>query len=165
MQCATHPAVETELACSRCGKPICARCLVQTPVGARCPECANVRRIPTYNMSSTLLARGLASGLGSGAAIGIAWWWFNAYNIIYVFFGVLLGLVIGYGIGEAVAVATNRRAGPPLQACAVAGVVLAYVLRSGLLFAVDGAPARFVFDLGSAVAFVLACFIAAGRLR
>jgi len=58
MQCATHPNVETELACSRCGKAICARCLVHTPVGARCRECANVRRIPTYNVSTGILARG-----------------------------------------------------------------------------------------------------------
>lgn len=165
MQCATHPSIETELACSRCGKAICARCLVHTPVGARCRECANVRRIPTYNVSGTLMARALASGLGSGAAIGVAWWWFNFYSVIYIFFGVLLGLVIGYAIGEAVAVSTNRRAGLPLQAAAVAGVVLAYVLRSGLLFAVDGASARFVLDLQSSVAVVLAGFIAAGRLR
>jgi hypothetical protein len=165
MQCATHPSVETELACSRCGKPICARCLVQTPVGARCRECANVRRIPTYNVSGLLMARALASGLGSGGAIGIAWWWFNFYSVIYIFFGVLLGVAVGYAIGEAVAVSSNRRAGLPLQAAAVAGVVLAWVLRSGLLLAIDGATARFVFDLQSSVAVVIAGFIAAGRLR
>lgn len=165
MQCAAHPSVETELGCSRCGKAICARCLVHTPVGARCRECANVRRIPTYNISGGLFARAIGASLGSGAAIGVAWWWFNPYRIIYVFFGVLLGLVIGYAIGEAVAIATNRRAGPPLQAIAVAGVVLAYLLRSVLMFAVDGYTARFVFDLASSVALVFAGFIAAGRLR
>lgn len=165
MQCAAHPSVETELGCSRCGKAICGRCLVHTPVGSRCPECANVRRIPTYNISGGLFARAIVAALGSGAAIGVAWWWFNPYNIIYVFFGVLLGLAIGYGIGEAVAVATNRRAGPPLQAIAVGGVVLAYLLRCGLMFGVDGYTARFVFDLGSSVAVVLAGFVAAGRLR
>jgi hypothetical protein len=165
MQCATHPAIETELACSRCGKAICSRCLIHTPVGARCRECANVRRIPTYNISGLLFARAVSAGLGAGAAIGVAWWWFDAYRIIYVFFGVLLGIAIGYAVGEGVAIAANRRAGPPLQAIAVAGVVLAYVIRSGLLLSVDGYAARFVFDLGSAVAAGIACFIAAGRLR
>lgn len=165
MQCATDPSVETELSCSRCGKAICGRCLVHTPVGARCRECANVRRIPTYNISGGLFARALAAGFGSGAAIGIVWWWFNPYSIIYVFFGVLLGLVIGYAIGESVSLSANKRAGPPLQAIAVGGVALAYILRCVLLLGVDGYAARFVFDLSSAVAFVLACFIAAGRLR
>ena len=61
MQCATHPDVETELGCSRCGKAICPRCLVHTPVGARCRECANVRRIPTYNVSADLMLRGRGS--------------------------------------------------------------------------------------------------------
>ena len=35
MQCAAHPNVETELSCGKCGKAICARCLVHGPVGAR----------------------------------------------------------------------------------------------------------------------------------
>ena len=164
MQCATHPNVETELACSRCGKAICPKCMVQTPVGARCRECANVRRIPTYNVAPNTMLRAVGAALGLGIVIGLAWWWFDTYRIIYVFFGVLLGLIIGYVIGEAVSLATNRRAGPPLQVTAVAGVVLAYFIRSGLLL-VDGYTARYVFDLSSSVAVVIACFIAAGRLR
>lgn len=40
MRCARHPSVETELSCSRCGTPLCPRCLVQTEVGQRCPTCA-----------------------------------------------------------------------------------------------------------------------------
>ncbi len=35
MKCATHPEVDTNLRCGKCGKPICLRCLVQTPVGDR----------------------------------------------------------------------------------------------------------------------------------
>ena len=165
MQCATHPTIDTELACSRCGKAICPRCMIQTPVGMRCRECANVRRIPTYNISSGILLRAAGAAAVAGAGMGIAWWWFDAYRLIYVFFGVLLGLAIGYGAGEAVSTATNRRSGPPLQAEAVAGVALAYILRSGLLLSVDGIDARHVFDLQSAIALVLGCFIAAGRVR
>ncbi|MBL8128361.1 MAG: hypothetical protein JNM64_12030 [Chloroflexia bacterium] len=33
--CAEHQEVETRLRCSRCGKPICPRCAVRTPVGMR----------------------------------------------------------------------------------------------------------------------------------
>src|SRR5437879_11375119 len=113
MQCATHPNVETELACSRCGKAICARCLVHTPVGARCRECANVRRIPTYNVSTGILARGIGAALLGGAVLGIAWWIFNPLSAF--FFGVIFGLGVGCGVGEAVPFATTGRAGPPLQ--------------------------------------------------
>jgi hypothetical protein len=164
MQCATHPTIETELACSRCGKPICARCLVHTPVGARCRECANVRRIPTYNVSAGLLARGVASAIGAGVVLGIAWWLFNPLS--YFFFGVIFGLGVGYGVGEAVSLATNRRAGPPLQAMAVAGVVLAYVVRVALLFVVGSWMFRDLrMDLVGLIALVLAAVIAANRVR
>lgn len=37
--CANHPTVETTLRCSRCNKPICTKCAIQSPVGYRCPEC------------------------------------------------------------------------------------------------------------------------------
>ena len=164
MQCATHPNVETELACSRCGKPICARCLVHTPVGARCRECANVRRIPTYNVSTGILVRGIAAALVGGVVLGIAWWIFNPLSAF--FFGVIFGLAVGYGVGEAVSFATNRRAGPPLQAMAVAGVAIAYLVRVGLLFALSDWMFRDLrMDLGGLIAVVLAAFIAAGRLR
>jgi len=68
MQCATHPNVETELTCGRCGTPICPRCLVMTPVGARCRDCAQLRRIPTYEIKPTFLVRGVAAAAATGAA-------------------------------------------------------------------------------------------------
>jgi len=164
MQCATHPTIETELTCSRCDKAICPRCLVYTPVGARCRECANVRRIPTYNLAAGTLIRAAGAAAVSGTAIGVAWWWFSPYALLYVFYGVLAGLAIGYAIGESVSLATNRKGGPPIQAIALAGVVLAWSLRSVLLLG-DGYTARFVFDLQSCVLLVFACFIAVGRVR
>ena len=48
MRCAYHPDVETNLRCGKCGKAICPKCLVQTPVGARCPDCARLYKLPTY---------------------------------------------------------------------------------------------------------------------
>jgi hypothetical protein len=139
MQCATHPNVETELGCSRCGKAICSRCLVHTPVGARCRECANIRRIPTYNLGSETFVRGAGTAVAVGAATGGVWYFFNGLTFaLGIFLTILLGLGIGYVIGEAVQVAANRRAGPPLQVIAVAGVVIAYLVRTSLLVIVDG---------------------------
>jgi hypothetical protein len=164
MQCATHPNVETELSCGKCGKPICPRCMVHTPVGARCPSCAQVRRIPTYNMSSATFARAAGAALGAGVAIGAAWAFFNI--ITYIFYGVIAGLAIGYVIGELVSLATNRKAGPPLQAIAVGGVVLAYVMRSALLLGVGSWGLHDLRgDLFGLIVTGLAGFIAAGRLR
>ena len=164
MQCASHPNVETELACGKCGKAICPRCLIHGPVGARCRECANVRKIPTYNMSRATFARGLSAAIGAGLVLGVTWWLFNGLSTFY--FGVLAGLAIGYAAGELVSVATNRKAGPPLQAMAVGSVVLAYVIRVGLLFAVgDWVVHDLRVDLAGLIALGIAGFISAGRLR
>ena len=164
MQCATHPAVETELSCGKCEKPICPRCLVHTPVGARCRECAQIRRIPTYNVGGTTMLRAVGAAIGAGVGIGAAWAFFNL--VTYIFYGILAGIGIGYVIGELVSVATNRRSGPPLQAAAIGGVVLAYVIRVGvLLVATDWTITDVRRDGFGLIVTVLAGFIAAGRLR
>ena len=131
MQCATHPSVETELACGKCGKPICPRCLVYTPVGTRCRDCAQLRRLPQFEISATFMLRGLGAALGVGAAVGAVWGLLLPFGAGF-FFGFLIGLGLGYAVGEAVSVATNRKAGPQLQAAAVAGVIAAYIVRSAI---------------------------------
>src|SRR3954467_2132961 len=68
-QCPRHRAVETYLRCSRCGVPICPKCLVHTPVGARCPNCGKPDRAPSRQML-LLYARAAAVGLGIAAAVG-----------------------------------------------------------------------------------------------
>ena len=47
--CYRHPDRETGLACSECGRPICADCATFAPVGIRCPDHASAtgRRAPT----------------------------------------------------------------------------------------------------------------------
>ena len=37
--CYRHPERETGVSCSNCGRPICYECMIQAPVGIRCPEC------------------------------------------------------------------------------------------------------------------------------
>src|SRR5581483_3983651 len=128
MHCARHPQVETALTCGRCGTPICPRCLVQTPVGARCPTCANVRRLPTVDIKPVFLARGFAAAVVAGVAVGVA---------------------------------TNRKRGPALQACAVVGVVLAYLVHN----VVAGIPVLPAGDFWGYVATGLAAVFAAQRLQ
>jgi membrane associated rhomboid family serine protease len=42
--CYRHPGRETNVSCSNCGKPICTDCMTPSPVGMRCPDCANQRQ-------------------------------------------------------------------------------------------------------------------------
>ncbi len=41
--CYRHPARETGLHCSNCGRAICPECMTHAAVGIRCPECAGKR--------------------------------------------------------------------------------------------------------------------------
>lgn len=167
MRCAAHPSVETELACGKCGKPICPRCLYHTPVGARCRECANIRRLPTYQLSIGYLLRGLGAALLAGAILGSVWGVLVPFGTFF-FFGVLLGLGLGYVTGEAVSVAANRKAGSPLQGLAAGGVVVAYLVRVAILASalrhvsiVDIATN----DLSGYIVLIVGAVIAMGRLR
>src|SRR5215813_4416966 len=67
MRCARHPNTETVLRCGRCETPICARCQIQTPVGARCPTCAQVKRFAIM-LKPLELVRAIAFGVGAAAA-------------------------------------------------------------------------------------------------
>lgn len=167
MQCATHPSVETELRCGKCGKPICPRCLVHTPVGARCRECANLRRLPQFEVPPLFLVRGAAAGLGSGLVLGAVWGYLIPFGFGF-FLGFLVGLGLGYAVGEAVSAATNRKVGPQLQAAAIAGVVVAYVVRSAIAVANSRTfEWRDVFsnDIYGYVVVLLAVVVAMNRLR
>jgi hypothetical protein len=162
IRCARHPNVTTVLRCGRCDTPICPRCLVQTPVGARCPDCAQVRRLPTVDVSPAFLARGLGASIVSGAAVGAAWGYAVGSSRGFVgIFIIFIAMAVGWAIGESIALATNRKRSTTLQACAVLGVVLAYLVHN---LVVGGAllPAG---DIWGYLATVFAAVVAAQRLQ
>lgn len=167
MQCARHPTVETELACGKCATPICPRCLVHTPVGARCRSCANIRRLPQYNISAPYLARAVGAAVAVGAVLGAVWGALLPFGP-FLLLAALVGLGLGYVVGEAVSLATNRKAGPPLQAAAVAGVLVALVVRGVILAsAVKGIDLQDVLtnDVFGWIAAIIAAVVAMGRVR
>lgn len=156
--CARHPNVETYLRCGRCNTPICPRCLVMSPVGARCPDCANVRRLPTIDVSPAFFARGMTAALVSGVAVG-AFWAFVSNGIGFgLFFAVFIGLGIGWAISESVSLATNRKRGTALQLCAVCGVLLTFLVHQVLI----GHTVIFIGDL---IVAGVGAFFAASRLK
>ena len=161
--CARHPSVETYLRCGRCGTPICPRCLVQTPVGARCPDCANVSRLPTFDVSLPYFLRGLGGAAGAGFGAGLLWGYISegSFRGGFGFFTFFLALGIGWVVSEAVSLATNRKRGTSLQICAVAGVVIAFFVRNVIVY--EALLPR--NDPWVYVAAGLAAFFAASRLK
>ena len=71
--CYRHPQRETGVSCSNCGRPICHDCMIEAPVGFRCPEC--VRQQSAGGSRARVVTRqqvrsrwGAAGGVMSGGA-------------------------------------------------------------------------------------------------
>jgi len=157
LYCANHPNVQTLLRCNRCGKPICTRCAVRTPVGYRCKECVGQQRAVYYTggTSDYVIGGLIAAVLGGLASVvivllGGAW-----------FFGLILGPTIGIAIAEAVRWAVRRRRSQHLWLAVGAGILIGS-LPALVLFLLS-------FNLWSLLSISLFLFLAVGaaaaRLR
>ena len=131
MKCAAHPNVETNLRCSKCGKPICPRCMVQTPVGARCPECARLHKLPTYSVSTTSYLKATGAGFGIAIACGVAWGIID-WLVPFFSFNLLLAPAAGYVIGEIISRSVNRKRGTGLAIIGSIAMFISYLVT--LLF-------------------------------
>jgi len=128
--CATHPAVATQLRCNRCGKAICSKCAVRTPVGYRCRECVREQQ-QVFETASTIdypIAFVISAGAGFAAT-----WLLTFLGI----FGLFIAPAVGVGVAEVVrrAVRGHRARHLPTAAAAGAAVgALPFVARGVILF-------------------------------
>src|SRR4030042_3555344 len=127
MKCAAHPDVETNLKCGKCGKAICPRCLVQTPVGARCRDCAKIAVPPTYQVSGIFYLRAAGAALGMALIVGLVWGFISNY-LPFIFINLLLAGGLGYAIGEVTGLAVNRKRGVWLAGIGGAAGGISYVI-------------------------------------
>ena len=140
MKCATHPKIETNLKCGKCGKAICPKCLVQTPVGARCPDCAKLYKLPTYRVSGKYYLRAIGAMIGIAIVCGVIWW-VIIRMLPFFYLSLLLAGGAGYAIGEVISLSANRKRGIGLAIVAGFGVIISYlvtiILSGGSFFALD----------------------------
>jgi hypothetical protein len=127
--CASHPAVETYLRCGRCETPICPRCMIMTPVGARCRGCARLKKLPMFELRPRDYLRGLLGGASAAA--------FGAVVLASIpargFFSWLLMLLLGYVVGQTASRAANGKRGNSLAVVAALAVPVGMVLGQVLL--------------------------------
>lgn len=124
--CTYHPDVMTGLRCTRCGKPICPKCGVRTPVGLRCPDCAGVRGLPTIRTPGASLARAGAAALVVAAVVSVLWYFWPDWKFY-------LSLALGFGVAESIASIVRGKRGTDLQILGIAIVTLAIVAVRVLL--------------------------------
>ena len=152
--CARHGDTETNLRCSRCETLICPRCLVHSPVGMRCPECAGETKLPTFDVPWPVLATaigvGLALSIAGGVVLGLLSRFFSL-GLIESF----LVLGMGYLIGEGISVVVNRKRGRSLKYVAAGGVLVSFAI-----LLVAGTGQMNLFDI---LALAVAVYVATSR--
>lgn len=163
--CQRHPDVETALECGRCATPICPRCLIHTPGGIRCPDCAQLRRPPMYELAPLDIVKAAVAGAALAGVLG-----FVGALLLPVGgfrgFMLLLALFVGSGAGALVAEVLTRvtrgKRGPVMQGIALGTLVAALVARVVL----SGAGLEALFqDTAGLLIVGVGAFAAWSRLR
>lgn len=157
--CPRNPDTATNLRCGKCGELVCPRCMVHAPVGVRCPKCGQATPLPTYHVSSSYLARAIATSLLLGLAGGLAFA-LIVRPLVYGFLYMAAMAGFGYLVGEGVSLATNRKRGRRLQYVAAAGIVAAHLVIA--YTAIRPGAGVGLFDI---LAGGLAIYVAFVRLR
>ena len=138
--CLRHPEVASNLRCGRCGDLICPQCMVQSPVGARCPECASIGQATIFRATSTEMTRTIflsaLGAIGFGIGFAIVGWVLRSlsitefglsFKIASVVMGMLVGLA-GVPIGEFVRRAGKFKLDKRLRIVAALTVLAAWVV-------------------------------------
>lgn len=119
-RCSYHPDVETELTCTQCGKPICPKEMVLTPVGYKCPDDARMKRAQYTFVKPHQFLRALAAAVGVGVLGGLV------LGAI-AFGGLWLGLIWGSVMAEAVRRASGGHRGVEVGVAAAIGIGAGWV--------------------------------------
>ena len=128
VECPRHPGIETALRCSRCEAVICPSCLVHTPIGARCHDCARIVRPPMYVLSSRQLLQAGAASVGGGLTMGLVWG-LILLPFTFGFFSIVIGAGLGYLFTRLMELATGGKRGPIMVSFAVGGIFIAWSLH------------------------------------
>ncbi len=125
LHCAIHRGTETSLRCGSCGTPICPKCLVMTPVGAKCPTCARPRLQSAFVLTPFDVIVAVIGSIAGGVVLGIIG------SIVLRFApiaSILFPMICGLGCSALVQRVTPRKRGVPLKIAAALGVVIAFLV-------------------------------------
>ncbi|MBL8096587.1 MAG: hypothetical protein JNL73_20590 [Anaerolineales bacterium] len=115
-RCCPNSVGPASLRCYKCGKPICPKCAVRTPVGYSCRDCVRQHQkafdtAEWYDYPIAVVVAAIAGGLGS-------------LTTGFGFFVLLIAPAVGAGAAEIVRLAVRKRRARYLGWAAGAGFIL-----------------------------------------
>jgi len=118
LYCTVHPDRGTSLRCNRCGRPMCVRCAVQTPVGYRCREC--VRNQQDIYYTATPLDAVIAAAASAGVSLLANY----VAGLLPPFLMLFLAAATGGTLPQLIGALTGRRRGRYTHFAVAAGIVI-----------------------------------------
>jgi hypothetical protein len=107
--CAKHPEREASLRCIRCDRLMCSQCIVKTPTGYICQDCARRAEDKFFHATNQdYWIQGAACFIGMALAAAIIWQTRIASQLL---FSVFIGPVVGGAVAEVALRMTERRRG------------------------------------------------------
>ncbi len=161
LYCTVHPTVETTLRCNKCGRPMCLKCAVRTPVGYRCKECVRGQQQVFFNANAAdPFVQGAIGLLLGGVAAALAALITRSLGMGLGFIGWLIAFWAGSAVGAGIADVAHRAV--RRRRSRYGWLVLAgSIAASGLLVSII----LLSLSLTQAIFLVMAVSGAVGRLR
>jgi hypothetical protein len=157
--CYRHPKTETSLRCDRCGRPICPKCAVRTPVGYRCPECVREQQNKYYTGGALdyVIAAVVALPLSliAGAIFAFLIGGFGFFSWLISFFAApAAGGIIAEAVRWAVGRRRSRNLNLVVAGCLVLGVApfILVLFLMGNLYGLVAPGILLFFGVGTVVA-------------
>ena len=156
--CHWHPTVSTGLSCSQCRRPICTECMVQAPVGIRCPECGRPVPMPTFDVRPSNYAKAAAAA-GVIVVLGvILWLTLGFFTRTWLLSYIVTPLAVGYAAAEIISRVVNLKRSRGLMYIAGGSVLLSTAIG---MFMTTG----LVLSLWGILAIIGGVLIAIARVR
>jgi len=165
--CLRHPQYPTNLRCGRCDTPICPYCMVSSPVGARCPDCARIGRPAVLDTSTVEMSRAVGLGLGAAVLFGVAFaaiLWVIPFNIlswVLLVAGMAGG---GYLVGEAVRIGSGNKLDQRLKYVAGTCAFGAWLFTVVFLM-IFGLNPQGLSNIVGLAGLIIAIYVAMARVR
>lgn len=156
--CYRHPTRETLVYCTNCERPICTDCMITTPVGMKCPDCAKQSAKARGALPASTVGRTLAAAVVSACAVAVL----DIFVLQEIaFFRIIAAYAIGVGVAEVVRWSAGGFRDPLVTRCAAGAALIGFLIPIGLdlLDGVIGGP-TLAYGLVAAAA---AAFAAARR--
>jgi hypothetical protein len=134
--CTVHPTVETTLHWNKCGRPMCVKCSVRTPVGYRCRECVKGQQATFYNATAfDPIIQSVVSVIMSAIAAEIIGYMGGMLGFLGFFITFAAGGAVGAFIADMACRAAGRRRGQYTWLIIAGGVALGAIFALPVVFA------------------------------